>query len=89
MRIYGLPGTRVPTLIVSPGSTQIMLSNLVIPGSLVFPRHGGGAAAAGPTAFCSFFHLNGMHVAFEPGARVTDLQFVGLTQLGSPDRVYY
>ena len=84
MRIYGLPGTKVPTLIVSPGSTQIMLANLQLD-LLVFPTHRG--AAKGPTAFCSFFRLNGPHIAFQPGSRVTDLQFVGLTQLGSPDPV--
>jgi hypothetical protein len=84
MRIYGLPGTTVPTLIVSPGSTQIMLANLQL-NTLVFPSHGGAKEPS--TSYCSFFHLNGLHVAFEPGSRVQDLQFVGLTQLRSPDPV--
>jgi hypothetical protein len=84
MTIYGLPGSKVPTLIVAPGSTGVVLSNLELD-NLVFPHHGESAIPS--TRFCSFFHLNGLHVAFD-GARVSDLQFIGLTKLGSPDKVH-
>ena len=38
MRIYGLPGAVVPTVIIRPGSSHILLSNMRIAGSLYFPR---------------------------------------------------
>jgi hypothetical protein len=83
MKIYGLPGTRLPTIIVAPGSTGVMLHKLEVSGLLYFPP---AAADNPPTQFCSFFHISGPHVLFD-GASVSDLQFVGLTDLGSPDPV--
>ena len=50
--IYGLPGTRVPTVVVQPGSTGIMLSKLSIGGQLWFPP------APAKTSDCSFFHIH-------------------------------
>ena len=86
MSIHGLPGTRVPTVVVQPGSTGILLSMLEIAGLLYFPAAAGGegAAAGAATSHCSFFHAKGCHVLFE-GA-VSNLQFVGLTDLGAPER---
>ena len=83
MKIYGLPGTRVPTIIVSPGSTGVMLHMLEVSGLLYFPP---ASADTSLTQFCSFFHISGAHVLFD-GTRVSDLQFVGMTDLASPDPV--
>ena len=84
MALYGLPNTRVPTVIVQPGSTGIMLSKLQIAGLLHFPAAAqrDGLTPQPTTSHCSFFHISGPHVLFE-GA-VSDLQFVGLTELGAP-----
>ena len=83
MRVYGLPGTGIPGVVVTPGSTAVLITT-VRTGLLYFPPAAPGPASV--TKFCSFFHIEGAHVHFD-GAVVSDLQMVGMTELGSPDRV--
>jgi hypothetical protein len=63
--IYGLPGTVIPTVVVPPGSTGIMLTTLGISGLLYFPP------STARTTKCSFFRLAGPHILFD-GAAVRD-----------------
>ena len=80
MSIHGLPGSRVPTVVVQPGSSGIMLTTLELAGLLHFPASDRDPAL---TSFCSFFRIVGAHVLFE--GQVSNLQFIGMTNLGAPE----
>ena len=84
MRLYGLPGTILPTIIVAPGTTNASISNVRVFGLLYFPptpKYSPNTPTRNlTTAFVSFFSMSGCHVLFD-GARVSDLLFVGLTEL--------
>lgn len=85
MSIQGLPGTQIPTVVVEPGSSGVLLSTLDFcactqPPLLHFP-----AATAGspPTRESTFIRLHGVHVLFD-GAAAEDLLFVDLGWLSAP-----
>ena len=85
MSIQGLPGTQIPSVVVEPGSSGVLLSNLdFCPGSttplLYFPP---AAAGSAPTRESSFIRLHGVHVLFD-GAAAEDLLFVDLGWLSAP-----
>ena len=75
--IWGLPGTVIPGVIITPGSKSIVLSTLSFRGenSLIFP------AGEATTRFNSFHRLQNVHVRFSTGSKVADCSFVGLTEL--------
>lgn len=77
-RIWGLPGARVPGVVIEPGAKGVVLSALTFAGQpLYFPA--GGEVT---TQHSTFHRLNGPHVVFGAGSKVAELLFVGLTELG-------
>jgi hypothetical protein len=86
MSIQGLPGTQVPTVVIEPGSTGVLLSTLEFCQSVPQPPllHFPPAPAGGPpTRESSFIRLHGVHVLFD-GAAAEDLLFVDLGWLSAP-----
>jgi hypothetical protein len=76
-RIWGLPGAKVPGVVIEPGAQGVVLSALTFAGQpLYFPP------GSGKTQACTFQRLNGPHVVFGAGSKVADCSFVGLTELG-------
>ena len=76
-RIWGLPGAKVPGVVIEPGAQGVVLSALTFAGQpLYFPP------GSGTTQACTFQRLNGPHVVFGAGSKVADCSFVGLTELG-------
>eukprot|EP01051_Picozoa_sp_SAG22_P003923 SAG22_NODE_200_length_15420_cov_4.424581_11_plen_585_part_00 len=84
MSVQGLPGTQVPSVVVEPGSSGVLLSNLNFCQSaqslLLFPPALPGSP---PTRESSFIRLHGVHVLFD-GAAAEDLLFVDLGWLSAP-----
>ena len=76
-RVWGLPGARIPGVVIEPGAEGVVLSGLNFAGQpLYFPP------GSSTTQFSTFHRLNGPHVVFAAGSKVADLSFVGMTELG-------
>lgn len=75
-RVWGLPGATVPGVVVEPGAEGVVLSALTfVGGTLLFPP------GTGTTRRSTFHRLNGPHIMFAAGSNVSDLLFVGMTEL--------